>query len=295
MRFPPSSSPPGELTLLERNARQLAELEVEWSELGPIRQIDFHCTFPNSDRRKTFSDKVQGAGFQVRNDNEEHGSRCYLIASVRIEPTASTITALQVTLESFLEDAEDTHGEGDPPDGPSSVDGWRHPPKKKVSFWPNDSRAGVAQAARDRAAVLFGGDPVADPLLGRRFWLPPSVRDRLDQPRSTFNPVPSEFLRKALIMQPKTPEPTASAFSQWVYSLYGDAEGSEQDIADGKDAEQELWERRKAAASCNDNSFLRRTGLGWSLTHNGLHLRDKGMTSHFVIPHLRVGGEALRS
>lgn len=71
--------------------------------------------------------------------------------------------------------------------------------------------------------------------------------------------------------------------------------GNEQDIADGKDAEKELWERRKAAASCNDNSFLRHTGLGWSLTHNGLHLRDDGMTNHFVILHLRVGGEALRA
>lgn len=295
MRCPQSSELPGELALLEQNARQLAELEVEWSELGSIRQIDFHCTFPNPDRRKTFSEKAQGAGFQVRETQEQYGSRCYLIASVRIEPNASTITALQEMLGSFCEDTEDTHGEGNPPDGPSSVDGWKYPPKKKVSFWPNDSRAGVTQAVQDRAAALFGGVLVADPLLDRQFWLPPTVRDRLDQPRTTFKLVPSEFLRKALTMQPKTPEPTASAFSQWVYSLYGDAEGTEQDIVDGKDAEQEIWERRKSAASCNDNSFLRRKGLGWSLMHNGLHLRDGGMASHFVIPHLRVGGEALRA
>ncbi|WP_031256599.1 ribonuclease E inhibitor RraB [Mesorhizobium sp. L48C026A00] len=217
MRFPPSSESPD-----ERNARQLVELEDEWGELGPKRQIDFHCTFPNFDRRKTFSGKAQDAGFQLRNSNEEHGSRCYLIASVRIEPTASTITALQAKLESFLEDADDTYGEGDPPDGPSSVDGWQYPPKTEVSFWPNESskRAALSaqvQAAQARAAVLFGGELVKDLLLDRRFWLPPSVRDRIDQPRSSFNLVPSEFLRKALTMQPKAPEPTASAFS-WLSS-----------------------------------------------------------------------------
>ncbi|TIP26599.1 MAG: hypothetical protein E5X67_19485 [Mesorhizobium sp.] len=104
-----------------------------------------------------------------------------------------------------------------------------------------------------------------------------------------------QFLQKAITMQPKAREPTASAFSQWIYSLYGHAEGSEQDIADGKEAEQEIWEKRKAAASCNGNGFLRRAGLGWSLTHNGHYLRDKGMAGHFVIPHLRLGGEALRA
>ncbi len=301
MIFPPSSESPDELTLLERNARQLAELEDDWGELGPKRQIDFHCTFPNFDRRDTFSGKAQDAGFQLRESNEEHGSRCYLIASVQIEPTASAITALQAKLESFLEDADDTYGEGDPPDGPSSVDGWQYPPKREVSFWPNESsskRAAVsaqARAAQARAAVLFGGELVKDPLLDGWLWLPPSLRDRIDQPRSSFTLVPSEFLRKALTMQPKAPEPTASAFSQWVYSLYGHAEGSEQDVADGKEAEQEIWERRKAATNCNDNSFLRRAGLSWSLTHNGLHLRDKRMASHFVIPHLCVGGEALRA
>lgn len=291
---PINSEPPDQPILLRQNERQLAELEAEWSELGAIRQFDFHCTFPNFDRRKTFSEKAQSAGFQVRHINEQYGSRCYLIASIRTEPDASKITTFQEMLNSFCEDAEDTHGEGDPPDGPSSVGGWEYPPKKTISFWPNDSRAGKVEAVRGRAAALFGGDLVADPLLERRYWLPPTVRHRLEQPRTTFHLVPSEFLRKAASMRPKRPEPTASAFSQWVYSLYGDAQGTEQDIVDGKDAEKEIWERRKSAASCNDNSFLGSAGSGWSLTHNGLHLLDGGMAKHFLIPDLKVRGEALR-
>jgi hypothetical protein len=74
---PTNSEPSGEPILLRQNDRQLAELEVEWSELGAIRQFDFRCTFPNFDRRKTFSDNAQSAGFQVRHIIEHYGSRCH--------------------------------------------------------------------------------------------------------------------------------------------------------------------------------------------------------------------------
>ena len=96
-------------------------------------------------------------------------------------------------------------------------------------------------------------------------------------------------------MQPVDPQPTASAFSQWVYSLYGRAEGSEEDVADGKAAEQDIWERRRGAASCNDNHFLREAGWHWSLIHNGLDLRDRDRSNHFLAPDLRVNGEPLRA
>ena len=140
--------------LLQENAEKLAKLEPDWSELGPWRQIDYHCRFPDEGRAETFCAKAKEAGFET--SVPSRGGGVYLItASVRIEPTAFKITLLQEQLKSFLEFPDD-FGEDY-----SYVDGWSYPPKKRVHFWPSSDNE---DAVKNRAAVLFGSELVEDPL-----------------------------------------------------------------------------------------------------------------------------------
>ena len=267
--------------LLQRNAEQVDRLEEEWCDLGPHRQIDYHCRFPDDERADRFCLKANGAGFETR------GPYHAVTASMTMEPMAREITLRQEQLASFLE-------EGDP-DEWSHLDGWSYPPKQRVQFWPSSNNKDAAKA---RAAVLFGGELVEDhlrPSSGGAItgWSGlASVAARTSRP--SFELVPSEFLRKARAMRPADPQPTASGFSQWVYSLYNQAEGSEEDAAAGTAAEHDIWERRRGAASCNDDRFLREAGYGWSLIHNGLHLRGGSGPNHLSVPELLVKGKALR-
>lgn len=276
MKDQPDVSP----KLLQANAAKLARLEEEWSEIGPRRRIDYHCRFPDEERAEAFCVKARAVGFET-SMSYSSGSGDLVTASVTMEPTALKITLLQEKLESFLDEADPWTGES------SYVDGWSYPPKKQVHFWPSSDNK---HAIRARAAVLFGSDLVEDPLTRRRFG-----SDSEGGARPAFQIVPSAFLKKARAMQPVAPQPTASAFSQWVYSLYGRADGTEEEVAEGKAAEQDIWERRRGAAGCNDDGSLRNAGWNWSLIHNGLDLRDRDRSNHFLIPELRVNGEPLRA
>ena len=79
-------------------------------------------------------------------------------------------------------------------------------------------------------------------------------------PATLFTFVPSEFLHRAQDRPPKDAQPTASAFSQWVYSLYGNMEGGDEDRERGLEAEKEIWKLRGAASGANGNEFLKRMG-----------------------------------
>lgn len=265
--------------LLQKNAERLRELEEDWSELGPIRKIDYHCRFPDRERAERFCTRAKSSGFQVQESRDDY--QWHVTASVTILPTATGVTILQEKLESFLEH-DDFENE-------SYIDGWSYPPKQRVQFWPSLPNEDAASA---RAAVLFGQELVEDPLrqgtFSLRFGSP-------TKPHLTFKIVPSEFLRKARLMRPRDPHPTASAFSQWVYSLYGRADGNEEDVAEGKVAEQDIWQRRRAAVTCNDNRSLRAAGLPWSLIHNGLNLPDREKPNYLSIPSLCVNGAPLRA
>ena len=110
----------------------------------------------------------------------------------------------------------------------------------------------------------------------------------------TFKLVPSEFLRRAAARVPQKPEPTVSGFSQWIYSLYSNNFGNDEDRADGKEAEGEIWRRRREALSCTDSNFLRTTHSPWKLIYNGLHLDGSSSADFLELPNLRVNGKALR-
>ena len=110
----------------------------------------------------------------------------------------------------------------------------------------------------------------------------------------TFSLVPAEFLAKARRRPPINPQPTASGFSSWIYSLYGSATGKEEDRARGKEVEQHVLDRRRAIYQCVDNQYLRRIISNWALIHNGIEQPEDRPIDYLTVDHLRVGGEPLR-
>ena len=174
--------------------------------------------------------------------------------------------------------------------------------KREIYFWPEYAR-GVdkmnREAAEGRASVLFDSDFVKDPLnktQSHRFWPGAfQVGGKREEVPASFKLVPSRFLERAKEMSPKKPQATASAFSQWVYSLYGNAFGDNEDRERGKEVEQVILDRRRKAACSIDEEFLSSTGSDWKLIHNGLHLDDVNETRFLEISHLRVNGEPIRA
>lgn len=186
---------------------------------------------------------------------------------------------------------------------PPPLVGPERPSRRSVNFWPEGSR-GLdrmdRQAAEARAQVLFGAALAKDPLEKDEIIGIPFAQDVVkrvpDGPASsTFKLVPSEFLRLAQKMRPEKPEATVSAFSQWIYSLYGKAFGDDEDRERGKAMEPEILERRTKAACCVNNGFLRSIDSEWRLIHNGLHVRDRDHVDYFTIDSLKVNGEPLRA
>ena len=167
----------------------------------------------------------------------------------------------------------------------------------------------------ERADVLFGlrraRDGFADAALGaarqralrrERDGLSDAAHVRGDfskyknfNNRQPFRLVPSEFIRHAKKMRPERPDATVSAFASWLYSLYSNAYGDEEDRERGKALEPAIFERRKTAQGSVDDEYLRSIGSEWRLVHNGLHLPGQDAVAWFSIDHLRVNGEALRA
>lgn len=154
-------------------------------------------------------------------------------------------------------------------------------PRREVTFW--DSGSGFQNALDGRYAAMTGSA-----------WIQDQLNRGDNQP--SFKIDPSEFLRRAWVARPTDPEPTASAFSQWVYSLYGSHEDSDPvAMSLGKRAEQAIWERRRAIGGNIDDAYLTHIGSDWLLTHTGLHLRNCPEPHYFEIPNLTVGTMPLRA
>jgi len=296
---------------VEENARILAGIEQEWSDLGPLRQIDFairFCDYSDRDAEAVSVDEQVASFLAFAN---EEGCECKVVvdqygdASVCVSktmaPTAENVTSLQDRLKSFTDKFPCAY-----------LDGWHYPPKKTVVFWPERSQSDITLSQK-RAEILFNGKLVNDPLqtghphqeseFGRVARDSASAfrlfgafsHDPKKRSDDTFKLIPSEFLRRAASSPPQKPEPTVSGFSQWIYSLYSNDFGNDEDRADGREAEDEIWKRRGEALNCTDNSFLRKTHSPWTLIHNGLHLDRRTGADFFELPHLRVNGKALRA
>ncbi len=299
------------MLLVEENARILAGIEQEWSGLGPLRKINFAIRFNDySDQdpgavpvdeqvaRFLAFAKEEGCECVVSRDQYGDASVC---ASKTMAPTAENVTLLQERLKSFTDQFPSAY-----------IDGWHYPPKKTVVFWPERSESDI-RLAQARAEILFDGKLVNDPLqtnnthqeseFGRVARDPANAAGLFaafghktdKRSEDTFRLVPSAFLRRAASRPPHNPEPTVSGFSQWIYSLYSNDFGNDEDRADGKEAEEEIWRRRGEAFNCTNGRFLRNTNSPWTLLHNGLHLGQNSGADFFELPHLRVNGKALRA
>lgn len=176
----------------------------------------------------------------------------------------------------------------------TTVPAGENPPRRRIMFWEEcddeDERTKQRnrKSAEERHFTLFGGGRVSDPL--------EEISWEFDSDAVTssngngFKLVPSEFLARARRNRPHDPQPTASAFSAWLYSLYGEGRGTEEQRERGKEVEQSVLEWRQRTACCTDNKFLRRAGSDWVLIHNGI-----GQLSRYIeIDHLRVRGKRLR-
>lgn len=301
------------MSLIETNARIIADLEKEWSELGPLRQINFAVRFnddseideqaePLEKQVARFIAYAEGEGCECSVVTDQYGDSTICVSKMMM-PTAEGITALQEKLTEYTANHFRAY-----------VDGWHYPPKKSVVFWPRAS-ASDEQAALARAKVLFGGELVSDPLKSKNpfpeseygrvardpanacnfGFFGKAANNSVKEDHSNFRLIPSEFLRRAASKPPHEAESTVSAFSQWVYSLYSNNFGNDEDRNGGKEAEQDIWERRGEAFNCNSEDFLRKHTLPWVLVHNGLHLNQRDNPRYFELPDLRVRGKPLRA
>lgn len=149
-----------------------------------------------------------------------------------------------------------------------------------------------------RAGVLFDGEPATTsiklkPLKHALGAFANLGRQTPSPPLRPFDLDPAKFIRRAEAERPSEPAATASAFSQWVYSLYGSKVGDDDDRKTGVEVEQAVWDRRIEVALSNDSAFLERHRPDWILEHCGLHVDDASM-GFYEVPELTVAGKPLR-
>jgi len=171
--------------------------------------------------------------------------------------------------------------------------GWSYPERVSPAFFlRGDTRSQDYQnalGARDRTLVLFG--KTFCKFEASNGW---STKNNVTRASPTFDLVPSEFLNNARRRRPSNPEPTASMFAQWLYSLYADAFGDDQDRARGKEAEEYILAERRKAYAATDQTSMREHFPGWRLKHNGLGSNRSDRPNYFSINDLLVAGEPLR-
>lgn len=169
----------------------------------------------------------------------------------------------------------------------------------KVRF---EGRGDDPDAAIHRAAILFDGATTEIETEPDSFTKRGTLslagyaglgHRNLVRPPKTFDLNVAQFLKHARWNRPSEPIATASGFSQWVYSLYGNRQGDEADKEKGLEIEQAVWKRRFEVAMSNDAEFLQRYRPEWFLEHCGLHV-DDGSIGYYEIPSLSVAGKSLR-
>jgi len=174
--------------------------------------------------------------------------------------------------------------------------------KQRITFVPDEywnskggrrSRRTNTGSTEARMLSLFSEIDIHDPITSYVSTGEGSFDHRKREPEP-FNLVPSEFLAKARRLRPIKPEPTASSFSSWIYSLYSQAIGKEEERERGKEVEQEVLDRRRAAFQCIDNKYLRKVVSNWALIRNGIEQPEDRPIDYLTIDHLRVGGVPLR-
>lgn len=102
---------------------------------------------------------------------------------------------------------------------------------------------------------------------------------------------PHELLSLAKQRRPSTtPNPTVSAFADWVYSLYVSYPGASV-LRAGRNAEEAIFLARSELVA--DKGFTHFQPPGWGLVYNGLELAQTIRPKPYTIHSLRVAGTPL--
>lgn len=272
--------------LFERNAVTLAELEREWSVLGPQRAITFSVYVgDDEDVARTFARDLNAVGFQTELSGIWPSGQWSVDATRTMEPTAANVTLWEEWFHARIAAWEYADDES----GVVHFKGWSYP-KRVAPAFSLEGRTWSNTSALERGEVLFGQTLANDKV---------SPKGKYDSSSPVaaappFHLVPSRFLIRARANRPSHAEPTASKFAQWIYSLYADAYGREQDLEEGKAAEEGIFAARRSAYACVDGAVLSTSFPDWRLVHNGLHFAHEAMPKYLTIGDLAIGGEALR-
>ena len=281
------------LPLIEQNKIKLAKLEQEWSALGSIREITFTVFLGEEDQANSFANDARKEGFDVSMTGGSGRHDYGLNATRLMEPVAENVTLWEEWFRTRISKVPDFLYEDCIDEVGAYFEGWSYPKRVSPSYLLKaDSRPVKRQtpgSAKDRTRVLFG--QTFCNFEASNGWS--SKRDNSTS-SSTFELVPSDFLKNARLNRPSNPEPTASAFSQWLYSLYANAFGNEQDRARGKAAEEFILAGRRKAYETTDPATMRKHFPDWRLKHNGLSAKQSDRPNYHRINDLLVGGEPLR-
>lgn len=281
------------LPLVEQNAIKLTALEREWSALGPLRVITFTVGFIEESEAIALAKAAKDNGFNIEISNWVNETYQYKVQATRkMEPSAQEVTRWETW---FAEQAsnvpESETDDGCPWEG-AEFEGWSYPERFSPAFLIGGNyknrKHQHSQGSMQRTRILFGETLC-------KFEASNGWADKRGASRTgLFQLVPSEFIKLAKHRRPENPEPTASGFSQWLYSLYSSAYGKEEDMARGKSMEQYILAERNRAFAATDYQTMRDSFPGWRLKHNGMNMPEDGRRRYFKIEDLEVAGQALR-
>jgi len=282
------------LPLLEQNRIKLEKLEREWAALGALREVTFTIFFGEKIEANKLEKVAKEKGFRTKIITWSNEHRNYqLTAKLLMHPEPESVTRWEKWFEAQASKVPDFDHSDHPLGSGADFQGWSYPERLSPRFhlknfdgsrnFKNDGNA------EDRTRVLFG-DNLCD-FEASNGW----ASDKTHSTSApTFKLVPSEFLANARRHKPPNPAPTASMFSQWLYSLYANAFGNDQNRAEGKKAEDYIFLERQKAYAATDYNLMRNQFSDWRLKHNGLSINNTDEQNYFSIDDLLVGGEPLR-
>lgn len=287
----------GAKSLIERNAAKLANLEREWSVLGPLRPITFSVHVGDDETvARAFAREIESLGFHIDFSSVWPRGPWSVHATRSMEPTPTNVTYWENWFKARLEAWEHA-------DEPGSIrfKGWYYPKRQAPAFAIDRRIFGTASAsdaagvwgaasAFERGRILFGQTLGYDPVTPKGKYIQLETTPK----RSPFHLLPSHFLKRARAQRPHHAEATASKFAQWLYSVYADAQGRAQDREEGKQAEESIIAARRSAYACVDGNVLLGSFPDWRLVHNGMLTAEAAMPEYFTIGDLQVGTEPLR-
>lgn len=284
---------------LESTTKRLAELEKDWAALGPLRFLTFILEFGSEDSASSFSSVLVENGFSVAIHDENGGlirldeiCEFTVRATIQMEPTVQNVTYWEQFIKSQLQSwnsnvrGENRHIQDE---RIGTFIGWSYPESVTPTF-SLEGRVWSHRSAEERTKVLFGSTLCNDRMKNGKF-----TYRQANSLGSPFHLIPSKFLTKAQDLRPSNPEPNASSFAQWLYSLYADAYGSETDREEGKAAEEHILAARRSAYVTTDPKAMQTDFSDWRLMHNGLGSSRNNIPRFFTIDDLKVRGEPLRA